>query len=150
MIRLIIFALVGIANTMIDFAIFLTLLSLSPLPVSTCNIVSYLVGIGSSYLLNRNLTFRDRPSRRVAGAILYVSTCLVGLALNTSIVVGLIPLVGAFAAKACATMVTFAVNYALSNLVVFVEPGHRARPVAVRQSATDPTEPTAPPLRADR
>jgi putative flippase GtrA len=126
-IRLTLFAAVGLLNTLADFTIFFLLLSYSPLPASACNIVSYASGIALSYVINRHLTFRDRQTHRVVGPIIFLATGLVGLAINTLVVVLSLPFVGTVSAKIAATLVTFAWNYSVSNLIVFTETSRSPR-----------------------
>lgn len=114
------FGAVGIANTAFDVAIFSVLTLLAGTPAVAANVVSYSAGIGSSFVLNRAWTFRDRQRRRSwTQLILFVAGNLAGLALSTTVVALLVGAWGPFFAKTASVGATFAWNYLFSNLVVF-------------------------------
>jgi len=118
------FALVGLLNTGIDFAVFLALMAVPGTPVLLANACGYGVGVLSSFLLNRSFTFRvhrdDAPlARRLP---VFVALNLVGLALSSLVVGLLVPAVPPLAAKVAATVATFAWNYWSSRRFVFTAP----------------------------
>ncbi|MBY3751977.1 GtrA family protein [Azospirillum formosense] len=118
------FALVGLLNTGVDFALFLALVSLAGAPVLAANAVGYGAGVLCSFLLNRSWTFRLRReaapmARRLP---LFLAFNLVGLGLSTLVVGLLVPAVPPLVAKIAATVVTFAWNYWSSRRFVFTAP----------------------------
>ncbi len=114
------FGAVGIANTLLDVALFSILTLLVGIPAVSANIASYSAGIGLSFALNRTWTFRDRQRRRAwIQLILFFAGNLLGLALSTTVVALLVKAWGPIFAKAASLAVTFAWNYLFSNLVVF-------------------------------
>ena len=114
------FGAVGIANTLLDVALFSLLTLLAGVPAVAANIASYSSGIGLSFALNRTWTFRDRQRRRTwIQLILFFAGNLLGLALSTTVVALLVKAWGPIFAKAASLAVTFAWNYLFSNLIVF-------------------------------
>jgi putative flippase GtrA len=113
------FGLVGVANTAVDFGVFLLLLRLGlwPAPAAAAG---FACGTLNSYLLNRNWTFRDAPRRPGWSQFLaFVATSLLGLALSVAIVAALAPAVGAVPAKLVAIGMGFGFNYVCSRMLVF-------------------------------
>lgn len=113
------FALVGVISTLVDFTIFFALLHSFSDSVLAANVVSYSCGILVSYTINRNLTFKDRAVNRVYGPILFFASGLIGLAINTIVVLTFVGFAGPLAAKLIATVATFVWNYLVSNLLIF-------------------------------
>lgn len=115
------FALVGAANTVLDYAVFAILMTAAGTPVLLANAAGYGTGMVSSFLLNRSWTFRVR--RDAAPLLRYLPRFaafnLVGLGLSTLVVALLVPAVPPLAAKIAATGVTFAWNYWSSRRFVF-------------------------------
>ena len=52
------FALVGVVNTVLDFALFMTLVYFAGLGPTSANIISYTCGILNSFVLNKHWTFK--------------------------------------------------------------------------------------------
>ncbi len=118
------FALVGLLNTGVDFAVFLALMAVPGTPVLLANACGYGVGVLSSFLLNRSWTFRVRRdaaplTRRLP---VFLAFNLVGLALSSLVVGLLVPAVHPLVAKVAATVATFAWNYWSSRRFVFATP----------------------------
>jgi putative flippase GtrA len=77
------FGVVSVGTTLMDFAVFNLLISVTALSPVTANTISYSVGVVVSYLLNKRLTFREggRDNRgHEMGLFLVIN--IVGLALN--------------------------------------------------------------------
>lgn len=74
------FLVVGAANTLTTFVIYWSLLRVAT--YSLAYTISFIVGIGLSYLLNNLFVFRTKPSVRSALAfpLVYLAQYLVGLA----------------------------------------------------------------------
>ncbi|MBP2295620.1 GtrA family protein [Azospirillum rugosum] len=118
------FALVGLLNTGVDFAVFLALMAVPGTPVLLANACGYGVGVLSSFLLNRSWTFRVRRDEAPLARRLpvFLAFNLVGLALSSLVVGLLVPAVHPLAAKVAATVATFAWNYWSSRRFVFTTP----------------------------
>lgn len=127
--RPLLFGLVGLANTAIDFLVFLALARLLGLDPLTAGAVGYLAGATHSYLANGLLTFRDRrvpllEAGRIGRFVLVTVLCL-GLSTVTMAVA--LPFMPDVTAKACGVLVTFAAGYLLNHRLVYVTwPRHSA------------------------
>jgi putative flippase GtrA len=114
------FGAVGVANTLLDLALFSVLTLVAGSPAIAANVVSYSAGMILSFVLNRAWTFRDRERRRAwSQLMLFFTGNLLGLALSTTVVALFVKAWGPLLAKAASLGVTFAWNYAFSNLIVF-------------------------------
>ena len=124
------YACIGVANTLIDFCVFLIAVQFFAVPLIPANVVSWLAGASNSYVLNALFTFARESNRelRWRDYAKFLSAGLVGLIINTTtlvVAVGLMPRLTAdtahqlAAAKACAIMVGFLVNFSMSYFVVF-------------------------------
>lgn len=127
------FGVVGIANTAVDYVVFNVLAFVLGTPVALANVISYSAGIANSWYWNRRWTFRDRPAGAARIAVpAFIAINLVGLALNTSIVLGVLSIVRttglagdapaaitANAAKVLAVGASYAWNYLALSRVVF-------------------------------
>jgi len=118
------FSLTGVANTLVDMAVFATLaLGLGFAPVAA-NLVAYTAGVSNSYVLNRYWTFRgDAPTamgaRRVAlffGLNTLVATAATG-ALYLLIRAG----APTIAAKVLSVFFSMGLNYAAMRGAIFVD-----------------------------
>lgn len=115
------FAVVGLANTALDFLVFVALMTAFGAPVLLANAGGYGFGVVSSFLLNRSWTFRvrrdDAPlARRLP---VFLAFNLVGLGISTLVVALLVPALHPLAAKVAATGATFVWNYWSSRRFVF-------------------------------
>ena len=77
------FAIVGVLNTMVDFAVFQTL-NLTLGWVYAAQVLGYTAGIINSYLWNSNWTFREQRTRslREMGLFLLVNIASLGVSLG--------------------------------------------------------------------
>lgn len=123
--RLVRFAIVGIVNTAIDFSIFAVLFYRAHWPLLAAHVAGFAVAVVNSYVCNKAWTFGDRrPSRIVDGArFLLVAVC--GLATGSAVIALAAQVMPAIAAKACAVVATFVVNYWASARYVFLAEGGR-------------------------
>jgi putative flippase GtrA len=131
--RVVKFGMVGVANTLVDFAVFNLLAVVLGVPVAAANVVSFSAGVANSWFWNSRWTFGDRQPRseRMAGAT-FVAVNVAGLVINTATVLLLVWAgeqlgadetlgVGVFlnACKAAAVAVSFAWNYLATRRFVF-------------------------------
>ena len=117
------FAMVGIVNSAVDFAVFSFAYYVLLLPILAANTLAWVVAVTGSYVLNSTITFaaesgRKLDLRRYLG---FAVSQVAGFLANTATVWCLVELlhVPAWAAKVCAIAVSFAVNFSLSHFVVF-------------------------------
>ena len=119
--RPLLYILVGGINTGVDFAVFTLLYTFTPLLGAFCQAVSYTAGIGSSFVLNRNFTFRDGvrsgiPKQAGRFILVNLASLLAGvLGIHLLILLG----VPTLAAKVAITVVTAVINYFGYKLFVF-------------------------------
>jgi putative flippase GtrA len=114
------FAVVGVANTLVDVAVFATLIASTATPPMIANVAGYSAGIVNSYLLNRNWTFSDSRGfawRRELTRFITVNMAAMGL--STFVVWALTHALGPLPAKIVSLTVTFAFSYSLSRSLVF-------------------------------
>ena len=121
--RIIRFAMVGVANTAIDFALFALLYYVSLLPLLAANAGAYGVAVVNSYLLNKYWTFGDTTRGRTAAlrGLLFVGLNLVGLALASAVIWLLALVLHPLVAKAGSIAVTFVWNYWSNHRFVYTE-----------------------------
>ena len=70
--RLIVFGFVGVANTLVDYAIFALAYELLALPIAVSQFMGYMSGSVFGYFVNSNLTFREGKGRTKAQGAQYI------------------------------------------------------------------------------
>ncbi len=137
------FAIIGVVNTLVDFGIFLLARELfrSPffaevlgrvaefcqcgtadkLALIPANVVAWAVAVSVSYVLNSLVTFSAESGRqlRLRAFASFVASGVAGLIANTATVYVLSYFIPEVAAKICAILASFLVNFSLSHFVVF-------------------------------
>ena len=138
------FALVGVVNALIDTAVFLALyfylnadpaaLRLLDTLVTQCgcmrletatlvlpNVGSWLVAVSCSYVMNSFITFAAESGRKLSWKSYgtFVASGLLGAAANTAMLVVAANFMPILAAKGCAILAGFVVNFSMSHFVVF-------------------------------
>jgi putative flippase GtrA len=128
--QFLIFASIGVLNTLIDVGLFLLLHDRAGLPIIAANIISTSAALGVSYTLNSKFTFdadnhldKQRIGKFLAvtlaglwflqPAVIYASLSLIGLFIDSSAQPALA------AAKLSAIPFTLAWNFVLYKKVVF-------------------------------
>ena len=114
------FAVVGIANTLIDYGVFALLAQLLSVNVFLSQVISYSCGILNSYIFNRSWTFQSQSRFFSPALVRFLVLNLCMLALSTGLLAlflqfGLSKLV----AKGCTVVVTMAVGFVVNRLWVF-------------------------------
>ena len=114
------FAVVGIANTLIDYGVFALLAQLLSVNVFLSQVISYSCGVLNSYIFNRSWTFQSQSRFFSPALVRFLVLNLCMLALSTGLLAlflqfGLSKLV----AKACTVVVTMAVGFVVNRLWVF-------------------------------
>jgi putative flippase GtrA len=138
------FAIVGVVNAAVDFAVFfvaLGLLSASAAAVAIAsaisglcqcmstdtwliipaNVIAWLVAVSGSYAMNSFTTFAHESGRKLRWRDYgkFVASGIAGVIANTTTVVIAALFVPVWAAKLIAILVGFVVNFSLSHFVVF-------------------------------
>jgi dolichol-phosphate mannosyltransferase len=113
------FALIGVLGTGLDTGLLL-LLTTAGLPTLPANVISYSVGIINNYFWNRRWTFATpAPKHWVPQLAKFGMVSLVGLVLNSLMVVWLENGMGLPAAKLVATGAVLFWNYNVNRLWTF-------------------------------
>lgn len=138
------FALIGVVNTAVDYALFLVFYGFAvshaaPLGALTalaelcqcgspanvalvvCNVLSWFIAASGSYLMNSTITFAAETGRRLSWRAwaAFVGSGLLGVVANTATLVIAAQFIPVWAAKACAVLVSFVFNFSMSHFVVF-------------------------------
>jgi putative flippase GtrA len=114
------FGVVGVANTVLDLALFSALTFGAHFPAPLANLVSYSSGIALSFWMNRSWTFRDRAARATSRQLaIFVMGNLVGLTISTTVIALLLKYIGPLAAKIVSVAASFLWNFIFANRIVF-------------------------------
>jgi putative flippase GtrA len=121
------FAMVGVVNTVVDATVFFLSYAFLTKLLVVDNIFAWIAGVTCSYVLNSFITFAHESGRRLSlrSYGTFVASGIVGLVGNTATLVVAAQAMPVWAAKACAILVSFAINFSMSHFVVF-----RKRPQA--------------------
>src|SRR5437588_7259406 len=126
------FALVGLINTAVDATIFFTLLAFVASSLAIANVTAWFVANSGSYVMNSLTTFSAETGGRLrfkdyAG---FVGSGIVAVTASTITVVVAAQFMPVWAAKGIAILVSFAVNFSITHLVVFRPKGDVQTPSA--------------------
>jgi putative flippase GtrA len=122
------FGLIGIVNTVVDFAIFMIGIKLLGLGLVPANVMSWFVAITGSYVMNSFITFAAESGRQLTlrGYVTFATSGIVGVVANTATLVAtaallapVLPSANVLIAKLLAIGVSFVVNFSMSHFVVF-------------------------------
>jgi putative flippase GtrA len=117
------FAIVGLANSAVDFAVFSFAYYYLLLPILVANTLAWIVAVTGSYVMNSTITFAAESGRRLAfnRYFGFALSQVAGFFANTGTVWCLVELahVPAWAAKVVAIGASFVVNFSLSHFIVF-------------------------------
>ena len=119
-VQMIKFASVGIANTLVDFALFALLFSVFGLDKFLANTIAFLVAVLNSYVLNHRWTFAAKGGAfAIRPALYFIALNAVGLLISNLTIYLLAPPLHPLMAKVIATLATFLWNFTTSKLFVF-------------------------------
>ena len=115
------FAVVGVANTAIDMALFAVLFYWAGWAFLAAHVLAFLVAATNGYLMNKAWTFADTSSGRTAWlkGVGYVAVATVGLCLSSLTIWLAAQVMAVIAAKMLAILASFAWNYMASSSLVF-------------------------------
>lgn len=115
------FALIGVGNTLVDFSVFTIAYKVFGLPIVASNVVAWMVAVSCSYVLNTFITFRVESGRRLRfrDYMTFAASGVLGMVMTTAVLLLLSLYLHVLLAKAVSILVGFAVNFTMSNLVVF-------------------------------
>jgi putative flippase GtrA len=138
------FALIGVVNVLIDTTVFLlaySYISASPwalrpldafadgcgcvtrtsIVLIAANIMSWLVAVSCSYVMNSHITFAAESGRRLRWKSYgtFVASGVLGAIVSTTVLVIAAKFMPVLAAKGAAILAGFVVNFSMSHFVVF-------------------------------
>ncbi|HEX2215532.1 MAG TPA: GtrA family protein [Xanthobacteraceae bacterium] len=115
------FAIIGVVNTGVDYAIFAFAYLQLGFHAVLANTVAWLLANSGSYVLNSYITFAAESGRvlRRRDYFSFVASGVAGFVANTATVVIASYFMPVLVAKLIAIGVSFLVNFALSHFVVF-------------------------------
>lgn len=119
--KIISFALVGICNTVVDFAAFTFAYEILTLSLIASNVMAWLVAVTFSYVLNTLTTFHRETGRvlRRNDYLNFVASGVLGVIATTTTLVVLSSYLHVMIAKLASILVGFIVNFTMSNFFVF-------------------------------
>lgn len=138
------FALIGLVNTAVDATVFFIayayLTSSAPLirffaaagglcrcgaaedlALIAANVTAWLVAMTFSYVMNSTITFAAESGRQLKARayLAFAASGVLGVIANTATLVLAAQVLPVWAAKGCAILVSFVVNFSMSHFVVF-------------------------------
>ena len=110
--RLILFCFTGCINTLVDFCAFTFAAELLHLSAALSQAIGYAVGLVCSFVLNKNLTFRDGHGAAGRQALLFIVVNAVSLGVS-SLLISLLTAasLNKYLAKIIVTLVSMCINY---------------------------------------
>jgi putative flippase GtrA len=130
------FGLIGVVNTFVDLAVFMFGVKVLGLPLVPANVLSWIVAITGSYVMNSHITFAAESGRQLTwrSYATFAASGIAGVVANTATLVVIaallepsLPNASVLIAKLAAIGVSFVVNFSMSHFVVF-----RRRPESER------------------
>jgi putative flippase GtrA len=118
------FGLIGFVNTAIDFGVFSFGYYVLNLPIIAANLLSWIIAVSGSYVLNSMITFSVESGREltIRTYATFLLAQLAGFAANTTTILLASHFMPVLFGKVLATGVSFLVNFSLSHFVVFRSP----------------------------
>jgi putative flippase GtrA len=155
------FALIGVVNSLVDAGLFFlalgyltsheTPIQLLSVVANAChcgsavtvtqvaaNLFSWFIAVSGSYVMNSYITFAVESGRKLTLRTwaTFVASGIPSVIANTTTLVVVAQFLPLWAAKGCAILVSFAVNFSLSHFVVFrARDGHKALPDGAAEAA---------------
>jgi putative flippase GtrA len=115
------FAVVGVVNAAIDFAVFSYAYYALELPIVLANVLAWTVAVTGSYVMNSLTTFARESGRklRLTSYVNFAVSQAAGLVANTATVFIASYFMPVLIGKVLAIGASFLVNFSLSHFVVF-------------------------------
>jgi putative flippase GtrA len=115
------FAVVGLVNSAVDFGVFSFAYYTLGFPIIPANVLSWLVAVTGSYVMNSLTTFAHESGGklRLTSYFNFALSQAAGLIANTATVYVASQFVHVLIAKVLAIGASFVVNFSLSHFVVF-------------------------------
>jgi len=118
--RIIIFGVVGVLNTAVDYAVFALCYELIHVPVGISQILGYMSGSVFGYFMNSNFTFREGKGRTKAQGAQYIGID-VALTILSGGFMHWVEMMGwpVYAIKIFVTVAVAVIHYLIYKFVVF-------------------------------
>ncbi len=115
------FASIGVVNVIIDVIIFTILVQLLHLHLIAANVLSWLVAVTGSYMMNSKITFGRETGGllSVRRYLRFTASGILGVAISTTVLLALSNYTSVPAAKLASIVAGFGVNFCMSHFVVF-------------------------------
>ncbi len=115
------FAVVGLMNSAVDFAVFSFAFYYLGLSIIPANVAAWIVAVTGSYVMNSLTTFARESGRklRATAYLNFVLSQTVGLLANTTTVLVASYFMPVLVGKVLAIGASFLVNFSLSHFIVF-------------------------------
>lgn len=115
------FGLVGVINAIVDATVFFVALATLTSSLVVANVLAWFVGVSNSYVINSFTTFAHESGRQLRWRAYgtFVLSGIAGVIANTTALLIAAQFMPIWAAKGCAILVSFVVNFSLSHFVVF-------------------------------
>jgi len=127
-IRMAKYALVGVLNTGVDFAVFCAFVYGAGMDSVWAQTISYIAGVTNSYLLNRYWTFQVKGKMGMAELVRFIGINVISFVAATTVLLGLEQLGAESAlAKLVSVFCSLIVNYAGYRIWVFQAKGNEAK-----------------------
>lgn len=110
--RLILFCITGCINTLVDFGVFTVCAELLHFGAGVSQAAGYVSGVVCSFLLNKNLTFRDGHGKAGRQVLLFILVNAVSLGVSSFLISLLTAAeLNKYLAKIIVTLVSMCINY---------------------------------------
>ena len=122
------FALIGVVNSLVDFAVFLFMLKYvtaalpgERLDLIAANVLAWMVAMSGSYVMNSYVTFAAESGRKLRwkSFFAFAASGILGVVANTATLLIAAEFMPVIPAKILAIGVGFLVNFSMSHFVVF-------------------------------
>jgi len=120
------FASIGVVNVVVDVSVFTILIEVLNLALIPSNILSWVVAVTGSYMMNTKITFgRETGGLLSVGHYLrFAASGILGVAVGTTVLVVLSHHTTIPVAKLASIAAGFLCNFCMSNFVVFRAPAN--------------------------
>ena len=117
------FAIVGVANTLLDMGVFWLLSVLLGINPYISQVISYSCGMLNSYIFNRSWTFRSQAKFFSPALLRFIILNLIMLGISTGLLFVLLDILAVpkMIAKVGATIITLVICFVVIRLWVFKE-----------------------------
>ncbi|MGE5302298.1 MAG: GtrA family protein [Alphaproteobacteria bacterium] len=115
------FALIGVVNTLVDFAVFSIAWGLVELSPLLSNLLAWFIAASGSYLMNCLITFAEESGGKIGlrTYLGFLASGVAGLIAGTAVLLIAATLAPVLLAKLVAMVASFALNFLLSHFLIF-------------------------------